>query len=90
MTPTPPRHHGMSATDNERTNDKMNPRYFRNSPQFTDFADVEQYADALAAIVVKGYTGPDGTLRACCEIPSETAERERINILDKAKRHAQR
>ena len=68
----------------------MTTRWFRNSPQFTDFADVEQYADALAAIVVKGYTGPDGTLRACCEIPSETAERERINILDKAKRHAQR
>lgn len=67
----------------------MNPRYFRNSPQFTDFADVEQYADALAAIAVRGYTGPDGTLRACCEIPSEAAERERINILDKPKQRAQ-
>jgi len=67
----------------------VNPRYFRNSPQFTDFADVEQYADALAAIAVRGYTGPDGTLRACCEIPSEAAERERINILDKPKQRAQ-
>ena len=63
----------------------MTTRCFRNSPQFTAFADVEQYADALGAIVVKGYTGPDGTLRACCEFPSEAVERERINILDKAK-----
>jgi hypothetical protein len=60
----------------------MNPRYFRNSPQFTDFADVERYADALAAIVVKGYTGPDRTLRACCEIPGEAVERERAFLLD--------
>ena len=64
----------------------MNPRYFRNSPQFTDFASVEQYADALAAIVVKGYTGLDGTLRACCEIPSETAERERERLDNARKR----
>ena len=60
----------------------MNPRYFRNSPQFTDFADVERYADALAAIVVKGYTGPDRTLRACCEIPGEAVEREREKVVD--------
>lgn len=64
-------------------------RYFRNSPQLNDFASVERYADALAAIAVKGYTGPDGTLRACCEIPSEAAERERAFLLDRKASRAQ-
>jgi len=55
-------------------------RYFRNSPQLNDFASVEWYADALAAIVVKGYTGPDGTLRACCENSSDSAGRVRATL----------
>ena len=56
-------------------------RYFLNSPQLRDFADVEQWADEVAAIAVKGYTGPDRTLRACVEISGETAAKE---VVDKS------
>ena len=67
----------------------MMTRYFLNSPQLRDFADVEQFAEALGALAVRGYTGPDGTLRACCEIPSEAAERERAFLLDRKASRAQ-
>ena len=57
----------------------MMTRYFLNSPQLRDFADVEKWAGEVAAIVVKGYTGPDGTLRACVEISGETAAKEVVD-----------
>ena len=59
----------------------MTTRYFLNSPQLRDFADVEKWADEVAAIAVKGYTGPDRTLRACVEISGETAAKE---VVDKS------
>ena len=57
----------------------MTTRYFLNSPQLRDFADVEKWADEVAAIAVKGYTGPDRTLRACVEISGETAAKEVVD-----------
>ena len=55
----------------------MTTRYFLNSPQLRDFADVEKFAEALGALAVRGYTGPDGSLRACVEISGETAAKEK-------------
>ena len=57
----------------------MTTQWFLNSPQLRDFADVEKWAGEVAAIVVKGYTGPDGTLRACVEISGETAAKEVVD-----------
>ena len=57
----------------------MATRYFLNSPQLRDFADVEQFAEALGALAIRGYTGPDRTLRACVEITGETAAKEVVD-----------
>ena len=57
----------------------MTTQWFINGPQLRDFADVEQFAEALGALAIRGYTGPDRTLRACVEITGETAAKEVVD-----------
>lgn len=53
-----------------------NPRHFLNSPMLATEAAVEDYARQRGALAVAGYTGPDGTHRACLEITADEAGRE--------------
>ena len=54
----------------------MTSRHFLNTPMLRDFADVEAFANALGALAIAGYTGPDGSHRAMLEITADAAAEE--------------
>lgn len=65
-------------------------RFFKNLPMLPSLSAVETYAASLGALRISGYTGPDGTFRACVEVTADCAaedvDEESERILDEPRK----